>query len=59
MRAKARLKVEGRAKPIEIFFVVVAYIIADCKAKTRVNGGPPTSASRRKSLGNCEEEEDQ
>ena len=59
MRAKARLKVEGRAKPIENVFVVVAYIIADCKAKTRVNGGPPTSASRRKSLGNCEEEEDQ
>ena len=33
------------------------HIRADCRAKTHVNGGPPKSAPKGKSVGNCEDEE--
>ena len=33
------------------------HIRVDCRAKTHVNGGPPKSAPKGKSVGNCEDEE--
>ena len=35
----------------------IGHIRADCRAKTHVNRGHPKSASRGKSVGNCEDEE--
>ena len=34
----------------------IRHIRADCRAKTHINGGPPKSAAKGKSVGNCEDE---
>ena len=35
----------------------IGHIRADCRAKTHINGRPPKSAPKWKSVGNCEDEE--
>ena len=35
----------------------IGHIRADCRAKTHINGRPPKSAPKGKSVGNCEDEE--
>ena len=35
----------------------IGHILADCRAKTHINGGPPKSAPKGKSVRNCEDEE--
>ena len=53
IRLKTTPKVGGRTTPTKDVFVCgrICHIRADCRAKTRVNGGPPKSATRRKGVG--------
>ena len=48
----------GEGKPDKKCFRCghTGHMRADCNAKTHVNGGPPQSAPKRRTVGNCEEE---
>ena len=58
IRPKAQPKVEEKGRTDKECFRCgrIGHIRADCRAKTHLDGGPPKSAPKGKSAGNCEDE---
>ena len=55
---QAKAKEEGRVKLTESFRCGrIGHIRADCRAKPHINGRVPNFAPKRKSVGNCKDEE--